>query len=111
MAKISFYFDEMMVRKAAEQLILRGYTVVMAVDVGMMEKDDDTEHLSYAAAHNLVVVTFDRSFAGRTMKRTDHLGLVCLSGAQDNIGSIVRTLSEFAQRHVSENVAGRVFWM
>lgn len=67
MATVSFYFDEMMVRKAAEQLVARGYTVVMAVDANMIGKDDDSEHLLYAAEHDLVMVTFDRPFAGRTM--------------------------------------------
>jgi predicted nuclease of predicted toxin-antitoxin system len=64
MAKISFYFDEMMRRKAAEELIKRGIEVVMAVDVGMTEKDDLTEHLPYATEHEMVLVTFDRKFAG-----------------------------------------------
>jgi len=108
---IGFYFDEMMVREAARQLIQRGHSVVMAVDVGMVKKDDDTEHLPYAAANNLVMVTFDRPFAGRTMKRGDHGGLVCLSGAQDNIGNIVRTLSQFAEQHSPEDVVGQVFWL
>jgi hypothetical protein len=111
MAGVSFYFDEMMVRKAAEQLTLKGYTVVFANDVGMTEKDDDTEHLPYATSRQLVMVTFDRPFAGRTMSRSDHAGLICLSGSQDNIGGIVRILSEFSDQHTAETVAGRVFWL
>ncbi len=111
MATISFYFDEMMVRKAAEQLSQRGHTVVMANDVGMTEKDDDAEHLPYATANNLVVVTFDRPFAGRAMKRDNHTGLICLSGPQDNIGGIVQALSQFAEEHETEDVQGQVFWL
>jgi hypothetical protein len=110
MAVRSFYFDEMMSRIAAEQLIKREYTVVMAVDVDMVKKDDIAEHLRYATQRQLVVVTFDREFAGRTSKRTDHAGLICLSGPQDNIGYIVRTVSDFADIYAPEDTIGHVFW-
>jgi len=64
---ISFYFDEHIARVVAEGLIAQGYQVTMAIDVGMEGKDDDTEHLALAAEKGLVMVTFDRPFAGRTM--------------------------------------------
>ena len=108
--KVSFYCDEMMSRTATDQIIQRGYTVIMANDVGMTGKDDDTEHLPYAAGRGLVVVTFDRAFAGRASKRADHAGLICLSGSQNDIGLIVRTLIEFAEQHTPEDAIGRVFW-
>jgi hypothetical protein len=38
MAKIEFYFDEMMNRPTAIELNRLGYRVVMAVDVGMTKK-------------------------------------------------------------------------
>ncbi len=107
-----FYFDEMMSRAAAEQLKLRGIEVVMAVDVGMIEKDDLTEHLPYATERGMVLVTFDRKFAGIAMGQTDHAGVMCLpSGEQDNIDLIVRLLSQFADQHTPEDVKGRVFWL
>jgi predicted nuclease of predicted toxin-antitoxin system len=93
MAKISLYFDEMMPRKPAEQLGVRGYQVVMAVDSGMVKKTDP-EHLKYATEHDYVLVTFDRKFANLTSQQTDHSGLVCLTlERQDNFGAIVRVLS------------------
>jgi predicted nuclease of predicted toxin-antitoxin system len=107
---VSFYFDEMMSRKAAEQLIQRGYTVVTANDVGMREKAD-SDHLVYATAHGPGMVTFDRRFAGQVASKTDHRGLVCLAGTQDNIGGIVRALAAFAEQHTSEEVTGHVFWL
>ena len=70
---IGFYFDEHMPRAVANALIQKGYHVVMAVDVGMEGKDDDTEHLPYATQSNLVILTFDHPFAGRTVSRSDHL--------------------------------------
>lgn len=107
---ISFYFDEMMSRRAGEQLIQRGYTVVMAQDVKMQEKSDP-EHLAYASEHKLVLVTFDRAFAGRTAQTEEHAGLICLSGSQDAIGMIVRSLTFFAEEQTSETASGKVFWL
>jgi predicted nuclease of predicted toxin-antitoxin system len=109
--KISFYFDEMMRRTAAEELIKRGYQVIMAVDVEMVSKDDP-EHLSYAKENRYVLVTLDRKFAGLTSQRTDHAGLICLTiEAQVNIGTVVRLLTDFADQHTPEEVAGHVFWL
>lgn len=108
---IAFYFDEMMSRPVAKGLIDRGYVVVMAIDVGMVDKDDDTEHLPYATEHNLVMVTMDREFAGRTQGRTDHAGLVCWTGAQNNFGEQIRSLSAFAGSHTPEQTEGQVFWV
>jgi predicted nuclease of predicted toxin-antitoxin system len=105
---VSFYFGEMMSRKAAEQLTQRGYTVLIATDIGMREKAD-SDHLACATAHGHVMVTFDRRFAGQATSKTDHGGLVCLSGTQDSIGGIVRALVAFAERHASEEVTGHVF--
>ena len=109
---IRFYFDEHIARTAAEGLIARGYEVTMAIDVGMGGKDDDTEHLAVASAGGLVMVTFDRPFAGRTMSRTDHAGLICLSESiRNDIGAIIRVLSEFADKYTPETASGRVFWL
>ncbi len=111
MSKISFYFDEMMRRRAAEELSRRGYAVAMASDVEMAGKED-FEHLAYATEHGLVLVTFDRKFAGLTSQRTDHAGLICLTSLQqDNVGGMVRLLSDFAASHTSEEAAGHVFWL
>jgi len=110
MAAISFYFDEMVSRIPAEELSKRGISVVMAVDVGMVNKDDLSEHLHYATEHGLVVVTFDRKFAGLAAKTTEHPGLVCLSGSQDNFGYMVRTLIAVAEQYTPETIAGTVVW-
>lgn len=88
MATMRFYFDEMMARPAANELIKRGYTVTMAVDVGMTAQKD-SEHLRYATENNMVIVTEDRPFAGLTAKLTDHHGLICWMRKQGAIGSIV----------------------
>jgi predicted nuclease of predicted toxin-antitoxin system len=109
---IRFYFDEHMPRRVAESLIQSGIEVVLAVDVGMTQKDDDTEHLQYAAENDLVMVTFDRPFAGRTVERMDHTGLICLSEhLRNDIGGQIRTLANFATSHPTESVVGQVFWL
>jgi predicted nuclease of predicted toxin-antitoxin system len=107
-----FYFDEHMNRAVADGLIQRGYTVVMAVDVGMVGKDDDTQHLRYATENNLVMVTFDHPFAGRTMSRADHAGLVFLAySIRENIGRTIEVLAEFAEIYDPEKDEGQVFWL
>jgi predicted nuclease of predicted toxin-antitoxin system len=107
-----YYFDEHMSRLIADELVKRGVKVVMAVDVGMMGKDDDSEHLTYATEHALVMVTFDHPFAGRTMSRSDHAGLVCLPySIRDNIGICIKLLEEFAQLYDPSRDLGQVFWL
>ncbi|MBZ0298986.1 MAG: hypothetical protein K8J31_04560, partial [Anaerolineae bacterium] len=62
--------------------------------------------------NNLVVVTFDRPFAGRTMNRSDHSGLICLSESlRTDIGGMIRVLVEFAEGTAGENPEGQVFWL
>jgi predicted nuclease of predicted toxin-antitoxin system len=109
--KISFYFDEHAPRAVQRAIIERGYPVVMAVDVGMKSKDDDTEHLPYAAEHGLVIFTRDRPFAGRVSKRTDHAGLICWTGNDDDMGGMIRVLTAFAEQHTAEQVIGQVYWL
>jgi predicted nuclease of predicted toxin-antitoxin system len=109
---IAFYFDEHMGRAVAKGLTQRGYQAVMAVDVGMKQKDDDTEHLPYAAEQGWVMVTFDHPFGGRTMKHTDHKGLICLSKSiREDIGRCIEVLAEFAELYTPDEVAGQVFWL
>lgn len=109
---IGFYFDEHMNCVVADELIRRGYTVIMAVDVEMVGKDDDTEHLVYATEHRLVMVTFDHPFAQRTMSRSDHQGLVCLAySIREDIGRMIEILSEFAELFENERDSGQVFWL
>lgn len=107
-----FYFDEHMNRTVADALIERGYTVVMAVDVEMEGKDDDTEHLPYATEQGLVMVKFDHPFAGRTMTWTDHAGLICLAySIRQNIGRTIEVLAEFADLYDPPKDTGPVFWL
>jgi hypothetical protein len=112
MAKVRFYLDEHVSRSIEKGLTQREYEVVMAVDVGMEGKDDDTDHLLYANENRLLMVTCDRPFTGRTEKRTDHSGLICLSqGLRNDIGAAIRALVDFAENHSMEDAAGRVFWL
>jgi len=111
MAEVSYYFDEMMPRKVASQLIERGYKVVMAVDVDMVEKDDLDEHLAYATEHQLVLVTFDRPFSTKAMTKVDHAGVICWTGAQNDFGGQVSRFAEFADKHTAEGSMGKVFWI
>ena len=42
--------------KVRQELVERGYRVVIAVDVAMVEKDDLDEHLAYTTEHKLVLL-------------------------------------------------------
>jgi len=111
MANISFYFDEMMSHKVAEPLIAQGYTVIMAVNVGMEEKDDLADHLRFATENECVLVTCDRKFAGLAMERTDYAGLICWTGILDDFGGQIRAFIRFGEQHTSDDVKGCVFWL
>jgi hypothetical protein len=109
---IRFYFDEHMPRVVAEELEKRSIRVLMPIDVGMTSKDDDMEHLPYAAEQGLVMVTFDRPFAGRSAKRNDHHGLICLAQKmRSDVGGIIRVLVEFSEQHDPDDTLGQVFWL
>jgi predicted nuclease of predicted toxin-antitoxin system len=109
---IRFYLDEHISRNIQQGLERHGYEVVLAVDVGMIGKDDDIEHLAYAAEHGMVMVTFDRPFAGRTMSRTDHAGVICISEKlRSDPGSTIRVLIRFAREYSAAEARGRVFWL
>lgn len=110
-SKISFYFDEMMLSAAAKGLIARGYNVVMAGAIGMINKDDLTEHLPLATEQNRVVVTCDKPFANLAYEYSDHAGLICWTGEPNDIGGMVKALSEFAETHDPEAMRGQVRWL
>ncbi len=110
MAKISFYFDEMVSRALADAVTEKGFSVVLANDIGMTGKNDD-EHLKTAAERGMVLFTLDQPFAGRTTKRSDHAGLVCWTRDNQPIGAMLQALVEFAKAHSPESTAGQVFWL
>ncbi|MDX2075289.1 MAG: DUF5615 family PIN-like protein, partial [bacterium] len=109
---IGFYLDEHIHRHVAKGLIERGYRAIRAVDVGMTGKDDDTEHLPYATANRLIMVTIDHPFAGRTQQRTDYLCLACLAyESRNDIGYMITLLADFIEIFDEERDAGQVHWL
>ena len=110
--EIRFYFDEHMPRAVERGLRERGYEVIMAVDEGMIGKDDDNEHLPFAAAKNAVLCTQDYSFSGRVMnQRSDHSGFICWTGKGDDFGGMIHAFVEFAELYTPDDVVGQVFWL
>jgi predicted nuclease of predicted toxin-antitoxin system len=109
---VAYYFDEHLAMAVAKQLRKKGYQVVRSVEVNMTGADDDTGHLPYATQNQLVMVTFDREFAGRITKRTDFYGLVCLSEKyRRDYGKMIEVLEEFAQLFEPEKDTGIVYWL
>ena len=110
--KIGLYCDEHIARAIVSALVQKGYRAIMAVDVGMTGKDDDTEHLPYATTNRLLLVTMDKPFATRTLYQTDYLGLICLSKElHDSIGGAIKALADFIELFDEESDAGQVHWL
>lgn len=95
---LQFYFDTHMPRAAALQLGARGISVVRCEEVGLAEADD-TEHLEYATAHSLTLVSHDRDFwdihalwSGQGLR---HTGIVLFHRQlQGHVGRIVTELAD-----------------
>jgi predicted nuclease of predicted toxin-antitoxin system len=105
------YFDEHMHRDIARALVKQGIPVTMAVDVGMTAKSDE-EHLAYATAQELIMVSFDHPFAGRTMNRDDFFGLICLPyDYMQDMGAAIEQLADYAQLFEADRDHGLVFWI
>jgi predicted unusual protein kinase regulating ubiquinone biosynthesis (AarF/ABC1/UbiB family) len=106
-----YYFDEHMRRVVANALIQAGFPTIMAVDVGMVGKSDD-DHLAYATQAQMIMVTFDRPFAGVTMRRSNFYALLCVSEEfRQDIGGTIELLKEFGALFDSEQDTGKVHWM
>jgi predicted nuclease of predicted toxin-antitoxin system len=107
----ALYFDENMSRIIADALTKRGHPATMAVDVGMEGKPDE-EHLAFATQQSVVMVTFDRPFAGRAQLRSDFYGLFCLdSELQNDPGRAIELLTEYAELFNPPKDTGQVFWL
>ncbi|MBL8164852.1 MAG: DUF5615 family PIN-like protein [Anaerolineae bacterium] len=61
MSTVKFYFDTHIPKAVAIQLRARGVIVIRCEEVGLAEVDD-TEHLEYATAEGLTLVSHDRDF-------------------------------------------------
>jgi uncharacterized protein with PIN domain len=56
-----FYLDTHIPKAVAEQLRMRGVTVIRCEEIGLAEADD-VEHLEYATSQNLIMISHDRDF-------------------------------------------------
>ena len=110
-SNIAFYADEHISYAVIKAIRAQNITITHAGEAGMLAKDDDTDHLPFAATLGAVLVTRDKPFAGRASGRTDHAGLICWTGEQTDIGGIVQALAAFAERYTPDEVYGRVFWL
>lgn len=94
--KLKFYFDTHIAKAVAVQLRSRGVEVVRCEEVGLAEADD-VEHLEYATAHGLTVVTHDLDFpnihAEWSYQGLRHTGIVKFSRQlHGNVGKLVTEL-------------------
>lgn len=94
--QMRFYFDTHIPKAVAVQLQRRGVEVTRCEDVGLAEIDD-AEHLEYASAHRLTLVSHDRDFwdlhAKWLSQDLQHCGIVLFSHQfQGNVGKLVSEL-------------------
>lgn len=101
MTSLRFYFDTHIAKAVAIQLRLKGVEVIRCEEVGMAEADD-VEHLEYATANRLMLVSHDRDFwdihADWLGQGLRHAGIVLFHRQlQGNVGHIVTELVELHQ--------------
>ena len=90
---IKYYLDTHIPKAVAIQLKLLNIEVIRCEEVGLAEADD-IEHLEYAYAHQLVLVTHDRGFwkhqATLWENGLRHAGIVLIDRIfQGDVGKIV----------------------
>ncbi len=97
--KLNFYFDTHIANAVSDQLRLRGVEVVRCEDVGMADASD-LEHLEYATAKGLAVVSHDQDFlildAQWQDKGRSHAGIFHIQPwLQGSTGQIVKELFSY----------------
>ncbi|MCC7451678.1 MAG: DUF5615 family PIN-like protein [Anaerolineae bacterium] len=101
MSLLKFYTDTHIDKQVAIQLRARGIEAVRCEEVDLAEADDET-HLTYAAAHQLALITKDAGFRARHFEwlnqGKDHHGIFfCADRHTAAIGGIVNACYAYAQ--------------
>lgn len=108
---INYYFDEMMPRPVAKQLLKQGLPVILAVDVGMIEKTS-ADQLRFANDHQSVLVTLDRPLAWSAKDgKHPHNGVICWLGNHRDFGAMIGQLSKFAKQQTAKATMNNIFWL
>jgi predicted nuclease of predicted toxin-antitoxin system len=97
----AYYFDTHIPAAVAQQLRLRGITVVRCEEVGLAAADD-VEHLEYATSISHILVSHDRDFwdihADWLANGLHHAGIVLFNNQlQGNVGRLVSELVELCE--------------
>lgn len=96
-AQIKFYLDTHIPKAVATQLRQQGVEAIRCEEVNLAEADD-IEHLEYATAHQLTLVSHDRDFwAIHTQwlaQNLKHTGIILFHRQfQGNVGKLVAELA------------------
>lgn len=110
MSKLKFYTDTHIDKQVAIQLRNRQIDVIRCEEVDMAEADDEA-HLSYAADHNLALITKDAGFRTRhfnwVAQGKSHAGIFfCADRNIAATGKIVNSCYAYAE--LIENGVGEL---
>jgi hypothetical protein len=94
---IHLYFDEDVSADIVDNLRTRGFDVVSARDVEMLQKDDE-EQMQYAAAQHRAIVTHNRvHFESQHRKfleaGTNHYGIIIAKRRQKDTEVVIKLLA------------------
>lgn len=101
MSRLRFYTDTHIDKQVAVQLRQKGFDVVRCEEVGLAEVDDEM-HLTFAAQHQLVLITKDEGFRRRHFDWLSdgktHSGIFfCSDRHVAAIGKIVKACLDYAE--------------
>jgi len=108
------YLDEDVTTVLARELRRRGYQVVTTQEAGQRQADDDSQ-LSYAAAHNLALVTYNQGdFCLRHRRYLDagrsHAGIF-IASRKVGLGETLRRLVRLLESVPAEESFNQIRWL
>lgn len=113
---VALYIDEDITNQLAALISQRGFQVVSAVDIGMIERSDE-EHLTYAAERNMTLFTYnERDFvelARRWMTEgRPHAGiLISDQFSLRQMGELLRRILNFLDRVTADEMVNVVRYL
>lgn len=113
---VALYTDEDVTNQLAALIHQRGYEAVSAIDLGMIERPDE-EHLAYAAANHLTLLTYNEHDFVRLAQRwvvegRSHSGiLISDQFSLQQLGELLRRMLRFLNRVAADEMVNTVRYL